>query len=647
MPTATAIAAALLFILLFFSEIAAAQDCAQGISSTLGVRRQQTDDGFITATLFAGHQNKQLNLLVLWQQDKLNATVLLPPGHLLVSQEIPPHWFDGRSSLTLERMLFQSRGRVRQWHVAESPEALSPNDPTGTGALNLGRRSPLWASHAAVVFTGSQLHFIAAKPGRLCSAMRALETFVPDSPHSPHARFYMNSPRQHHLKVVDIAGDPYDDATSTLQNVSLHWGVDMAQTLIPPGASRLLEAHHGLHLELDGRVALLTSAQMQKGELAAPFIVDASAALTHASWTQAAHPATQQLVFGRRLLNDLATAWAVDSQGHVAVQFASLVTAASVDDFSSSSSGSGSRADSLPEGILWVAAIFIVFLLGCSAYWTSHLATTLRLHYHAPSENLVDDLGTAGEGGVVTRKDGLVAAAVVVMLVAVSVFVGVYGGHGTLLDANLATPLQHLSLSFWIGTTVLLVFFVVLVALEGFTRYKFLIQTPVISVQLYSVFFGTLVGRGVVSGFLTAAGTTSLQMLVTILVALVLLFFPTCYAALFLWVHVASGQRLYFPAHHAQQVPISSLERSLAIFGFILMLATAVILGVTLPLWLIQPFLDKVNGLYSPVMARTLALVAMSLPILAAVFGIAERGKQVMIQVRTRIARRRAKKKNQ
>jgi hypothetical protein len=220
---------------------------------------------------FLGHE---LNALVLWQTP-FNTSILLPPGHLLKSQEVPDNWFDGESSITGERLLFQSRGVQRQWQVSELPEPLSPTDPLGTGALNLGPSSPIWHSHAAVVFTGAQLHFLPHQTGRLCSAMSALE-HVAGSTH--HVRYYMNSPRQHTLRVVDRDGTQ-EEAGSAFFNVSLLWGADLAQSLIPIGASRLLEKYHSMQLELDNRVVLLDSYGMQQVLLS-----HTSAPITRVMW---------------------------------------------------------------------------------------------------------------------------------------------------------------------------------------------------------------------------------------------------------------------------------------------------------------------------------------------------------------------------
>jgi len=595
----------------------------------LSAQREGVNDGVISATLFAGHQKKQLNMLVAWNNPKLPpVTLLLPPDHVLLSQEVPVDWFNGQAPLTLERLLFESRTVTQQWHVAELPEPVSPTDPTGTGVLNLGKNSPLWYSFSAVVFTGSQLHFLPHQPGVLCSSMAALEHVTNREDH--HLRLYMDSPRQHYLRVVRYNGEvlEYHKELGEWFNVSLHWDVDHAQSLIPIGASRMLEKRDDLHLELDHRVLLLTSRQMQKGELAAPNFPSFSSSLIHA---QESHPHAihnQQLSFGRRLLSEVAVAWAVDAQGHVAVSFASApVSAASVE------SDSDTPGDSVPTAAQWVVVVMGVLLLAPAAYWLSYLGTSLRLDYQGPVGQEQASAMDLEEGHLTRPLDLLVALVSLVLMIVIHVLVAVYASKGTLADASLEQPLYAYTLAYWICSLILGILFVVVLILEAF-RYirdiRYQLQRYV-SLQFYSMLYGLLLCRTIAAGLLIAFGMTFLGSFISILITLFFAYFTSLYCLYFLAAHVFSGHLFYMPLNERQkQHDRYGIQRSLVIVGLLIVFGLTVVLSFSIPIWLIGPFLSAANGLYSPTTIMAIESFAVCIVLLGTGLALAESARMVL-----------------
>ena len=170
-----------------------------------------------------------------------------------------------------------------------------------------------------------------------------------------------------------------------------------------------------------------------------------------------------------------------------------------------------------------------------------------------------------------------------------------------------------------------------------------------ISLQLYAILFGTLVTRGLIAALLVAAGTTFLQHFVTVIMALAFVFFPTLYAALLLMVYVFSGRRLYMP-----DTPETNpgrdrygVERLLTLLSLAVMVGLSVMLGVTIPVWLIGPFLQARNGIYSNQVITAVELLAMAISFYAIAFAIGEAGKRLLRASMSRIiaVRRRGEKK--
>jgi hypothetical protein len=334
----------------------------------------------------------------------------------------------------------------------------------------------------------------------------------------------------------------------------------------------------------------------------------------------------QQLVLGRRLLAKIATAWAVDSNGHVAVQFASApFSAASV------ASDPAVPSDSIPESVLWVAMVLGLFLLYGATWWVSFLADTLRVGYRPEPGSLgsVD----AEEGIVPRRKDVYVAAVSLVLIIALHALAGVYSGQGTLADASLEQSMRSFTLSYWICTIVIGALFLPVMVLELSRNTRVMrSRHRYVSLQLYAILFGALVTRGLLASLLVAAGTTFLQDFVTILMLLIFVLFPTLYATLLLSSYVFSGRRLYMPDTPATNPGRDryGVERVLTLFSLAVMLGVSVVLGVTIPVWLISPFLQSRNGAYTNQAIIATELMTMAIPFFGISFALSESGKRLL-----------------
>src|SRR5687767_10440333 len=78
--------------------------------------------GSITGMLYAGHDQRPLNLKILWTRPNThNATLqLVLDDWRTFGQEVPDGWYDGSSTLSLERLLVQARGATTLLHVTQT-----------------------------------------------------------------------------------------------------------------------------------------------------------------------------------------------------------------------------------------------------------------------------------------------------------------------------------------------------------------------------------------------------------------------------------------------------------------------------------------------------------------------------------------------
>jgi hypothetical protein len=604
-----------------------ARDCTT--TTQMAARRMTADDGVVSTTIYAGHHYKPLALNVRWQQHTASAattgTFIVHPNHSLVGSDIPTGWFDGQSSMTLERLFFSTRAATRHWHVSTGP-----TPALNTALLYLGADSPLWLSHDAVVFSGAHLHFMSRRPGADCSAIEALGALAADS--SQHATLWLDTPVKHRLTV-------FDGVTGNLigtWNVTLRSGPDVAQTLIPPDAADalLLGAKH--ELVLDDRVLIATGHDLAVGWLVAADTPDFS----HTVMQSAGHaPASEMhLTLSRRLLQRIGVAWAVDANGHMAVR---LVTSSFEEVVGAASA---SPIDAVPEGVYWVAAIVGLILVWLTAFWTSHLGSTLQLIYSARD---------APEGAVVVTKLDIACGFLVLALsVIVHVLMLVYGGHDALYDSSLEAPLRIFIYIFSGGSLAAGGLFLAVQLIEIARELRGFAGTRayrIVSVQLFAVLMGAITSRGVLAALLLGAGTTMAQMAVTCLAVLAFVFFPAVYSALVLLVHLLAGVPLFLPRppkSWPREPAMRPRRAACAVEGVavVVVVAVALSLGVAFPLYFLNPFFDTLNSYYTPQLVLTVALTALSVPLFAAAFSINEAAKRVLKRAMRRFEARRNSK---
>ncbi len=605
----------LLFLLLalLISLTLSAQQCP--VSTQIGARRQRADDGVVSATVYAGHFRKMLTLNVVWQHlpPNMTSTFILHPDHLSMSMDVPDDWYDGQSALTHETLLFYTRHTTRQWHVSASAVLL---DTPAAGILYLGPDSSIWLGHDAVLFTGNQLHFVERQPGVVCSAMNALQAnSMAGDDSKRHVTLWLDTPLTYNLAVLDGAGIRLGE-----WNVTLHWGMDYPQTIIPADAAAFLQRDPKNTLALAHRLRLVSGAQLSDELLVAAGTNEFATTVLGASVSAPTTPAA--ITFGRRLLQQIAVDWAVDSHGHVAARFiaSSFVTAASAPPYSTTTGGGGT--DAIPESVDWVVATLGVLLVGFSAYWLSYLGITLQVAYDPPDE---DD----EEGVSITRRDLLFGVIILALSVTAHALMGVYGGHDVLIDASLEAPLKSFVTSFWIGTIFIAALFFVLLVLESARQTRVLGLRPsshFVPVQLYAVTLGMVASRGVLAALLVSAGTSSPQLAVTALMMLVFVYFPSVYATLVLAVHVLANVPLYLP--HSKET--RGYTRLLTAITLLVSTALSILVGITTAQWLIKPFLNAVNGFYSPIAVQATTLIALAIPLYLVSFSITEQGKRML-----------------
>lgn len=597
-------------LLLFLISKESVQGCQ--ITTQIAARRMTVDDGVISATIYAGHFKKMLTLNTVWSSsssspspsNRSKSVILLPPNHQLLGMDVPDNWYDNENALTYETLIFSTRDSIRQWHVSEGATVT----PT-TGVLYLGPDSSIWLSHDAVVFTGSQLQFFGRQAGVACSALDALSSA------GGGGGTELNTAVEHKLSIISGSGEPVEE----WNNITLEWGVDNAQTLIPAAAANVLLNDWKYTLLLDDSIFLVNGQDLVDALLVASDAPSFSS-LVEGSSSLASH----RIVLGRRLLQRMAAAWATDSEGHVAVAFPSSLKQQQQLEGTLKrgiESVSGSGLDTISDGIYWFGATLGVLLIALSVYWLSYLGVTLQIAY---DPTLLSDCEKE-EGVIVTRLDLLFGLLILALSITAHALMGVYGGHDVLFDASLETPLKAFVTSFWIGSIFIATLFAVLLLLAMLTR-------NLVSVQLYAMTVGMVASRGVLAVFLIGAGTTSPQLACTTIILLIFVYFPTVYATLVLGVHVLSDTPLYMPPETAggKTAMGQGLRRLLSVLTFIVSLGLSILIGVTTAQWLILPFLNAVNGYYSPASSQAVSLIVLAIPLYVVSYSIGEQGKRLL-----------------
>ncbi len=634
----------LLLLILILTLVGAA--VALSPSTTISAQRAAADDGVITATVYAGHHFKTLALRVVWQRSgNGHATALfagnntitrvsvitLPPSSPFLEDDVPSDWYDGESPLTYARLLFQSQAQTRAWHVSTSPYV-------SRAILYLGVESSLWLSHSAVVFTGAQLRFFERQPGVHCSAMTALAATASDSPqHAQHSTLWLNTPTVHRLGVYDgVHGVRIAE-----WNVTLEWAVEDAQSTVPTAAAAALALDVDNLLMLDDTVLVATGADLNQARLLAPAVDSVAYGILRAS----AAGVVERVVIGRRLLELRATSWATDADGHVAVRFAT----AHLSNFVTATGAvvaTTSSTDSIPLAVHWVVAICGVFLVWMSAYWTSHLGMALELHYTPPYTTASvgndddDDDSNESEGVRVVRGDIICGYVIVALAILVHALLVVYGGHDVLVDNMLEQPLMTFIRIFNIGSLVVGVVFVFLLAVEtarsrgafyGTHNYR------VISVQLFAIGLSAVTSRALTAALLLGAGLTEPQYAFAMAAAVGFAYFPAVYSLFILAPTVASGGNLFLPFFKMPRTawPARMYARVLEAFVLLVQVVNVVMLTVTIPLFLVNPFLEHTNSFYNNNSLLATSLVLMALPFFVAAIAVAmARRRSIKRQVR-------------
>lgn len=262
-----------------------------------------------------------------------------------------------------------------------------------------------------------------------------------------------------------------------------------------------------------------------------------------------------------------------------------------------------------------------------------NVAGTLRIHY-APTPNTADSVDGDDFSDRIDRKSMGLGLFILAIVVVIHALMGAYGGHGTLADASLEQPLEAFILAHWIGTAVVGLLFILFLMTEALRLARVIRRLKPVSIQLYAVGFGILVTRSLVAALMVAAGTTLAQLAVTIVMALVFGFFPSLYCTLLLWLYLATSSPLYNPPLARKPSDRYGVEKLLVILTLAIMLGLTVVLGFSIPLWLIDPFLDCRNGLYSPVIIRTVCFVAISIAIFGTSFALYESCKRYLMRAK-------------
>jgi hypothetical protein len=460
--------------------------------------------------------------------------------------------------------------------------------------LNLGAASPVWLQHDAVAFTGAQLHFYQRQLGRPRSALEVLRDALGHSRQSArHLTLWLGSPVVHNLTVVDTVSG----------NLLGRWPVlidanpDAAQTLVPATALATLGRGPDQVLLLDGRVVIGRDGDVAGNRLLGP--------MPETGQTLKRAPGQAQMLIGRRLLQQIGVAWAVDAEGHMA---ASLVSTTTEDG----------GADAVPAAVYWVAFFAGTALMWFTAYWTSTLALTLELKVAS----------TPPSRGVLTRRDIGFGYAVFLLSLLTHVLMAVYAGHDPLIDASLEEPLAHFVLFFGIGSLVVAAAYVPILVFETVRE----VRWPgyrVVPVQLFAVLQGAVTARGVAAALLTSAGTALPLLALTNMACLAFVFFPALYGSLVLLVHVFAGVQLHLPSGPGY-LQRSRLSLLITLLVLAVTLALSIEVGVTQPLFLLNPFFNVLNSYYPPDLVTAAVWIAMAVPLGGAAFPLLESGKVLL-----------------
>jgi hypothetical protein len=587
----------LLFLLI---GVAAAVSTGCAPSTTLAAQRVLAADGVVTTTVFAGHKQAMLTLRASWSSPMGPGAgaIILPGNSTLLQQDVASGWYDGRDPATLEELPFLTRNKRRRWKVSGGPPTLP------VGILHMGPDSPLWLQHDTVAFTGAELHFGERTLGRPCSALDALDAVASKSSQSErHLTLPFGTTKVHNLTIYDTISGRRIGQWPVLLTAS----PDAAQTILPAETLATLELGTEHVLMLDDRVTLGRHADVAPGRLFAPGPPRQQKKRAVGKAPVAAL-LPGALVLGRRLLQQISVAWAVDAEGHLVAR---LVT-------SSPPATEGDGTDAVPEGVYWVTLVAGTILMWFTAYWTSNLALTLRVRY-VPK--------TFQEGAVVTRRDLAFGYLTLLLSVLTHVLMLVYAGHDVLLDASLESPLNTFTLIFAGGSLVLVLPYAAILVYETIRELRWP-DDRVIPIQLFAILQGAVTARGVLAGLLVGAGAALPQLALANMVALAFVFFPAVYAALILAAHLFGGVPLYLPGKASVvQGRVTMLAVTVV---FAVMVALSVGLGVTQALELLNPFLNVLNAYYPPELVTATVWITMLLPVLAACFSVNQAAKALL-----------------
>ena len=586
--------------------------------TTISVRRQLEEDGVLSVSVYAGHRRRHMGAHVVWsphQVDPRWGTFVLTGKELAAREDLPEGWYDGKSALTMERLVFFTRGHERSWPASTDPKVPST-------LLNLSPYSPLWLTHSAVVFSGQLLHFIPWKAGHLCNAVNALDHLADNK---RHLTLWADSPT---LVPLTVYSQHTGDVIATW-NVTVSVNPDMDQTLILSDAFAVLGGPHANHLLTLGPgkgVALLTSKEAAEQYLAGPLTPSFSATITgHGKASNT--PELHRVIFGRRMLQQKAASLAVDSHGQMAVRLVTLdgvpppqkynvstlkrgVMESDIDDDSTTTG-----TDAVSLGVRWLAFVVGVILAFLTAFWSTQLGPVLKLGFRVQPTGRDVHI----HRGYITTADLLWGWLALIFSVIGHVLMVVYTGHDVQADASLETDLKTFSLTFAIPSLFVGLLFVIILLTESA---RWLHSKPqmrqVVSLQLYAIVIGLVASRGVMACLLVTAGSSLLQLGVAVLIGLVLVLFPCAYGFFLLGITLLSGQGL----SRINPSRMSSVANGLEVFGLVLTLGLVVVLAFSIPLWLLYPFLNLSNALYDAMLIQAANLFAGAFPIAAAAFSL-------------------------
>jgi hypothetical protein len=274
-----------------------------------------------------------------------------------------------------------------------------------------------------------------------------------------------------------------------------------------------------------------------------------------------------------------------------------------------------------------------------AAYWTGHLALSIRLRYApspSPSHPLHGD--KEGSGSVVTRRDLVSGYGVLGLSVLTHVLLLCFGGHDPLIDDALRRPLNTFVTIFASESLAVGIAFLAVLAFETCREMQWVAGTRafrVIPVQLYAILQGAVISRGVLAALLVGAGTSLPQLAVTNLAMLVFVFFPSVHGFMMLLIHAISGLYLFMPgAKPGSEEPRGRIAGLLVWLAVLLMLGLAVGVGVSQPMFLLWPFFDALNSYYPAELVRGAVWAGMAVPLYMASFSIGKGARTILENAR-------------